>query len=105
MLPPRTELVGADEPDHQGYSGGQANMNHDEDARLMSFLSGLVCGAAVGAAVALLMAPEPGKKTRKRIHRAAEDLRETATDRWEDVADDVRDRVEEVLEGARKRFS
>jgi len=94
------------------HSGDQANMDHDgdtmhheEDTRLISFLSGLVCGAAVGAAVALLMAPEPGRKTRKRIHRAAEDLRETATDRWEDVADEVRDRVEEVLEGARKRLS
>ncbi len=80
-------------------------MEHDEEARFVSFLTGLVCGAAIGAAAALLMAPESGRKTRKRLHRAAEDLRETATDRWDEVADDVRERVEEALEGARKRFS
>jgi gas vesicle protein len=80
-------------------------MDHEEDTHVTSFLSGLICGAAIGAAVALLMAPDSGRKTRKRIHRAAEDLRETATDRWDEVADDVRDRVEEVLDGARKRMN
>ena len=76
-----------------------------DDSRLFNFLAGFVCGATAGAAVALLVAPEPGRKTRKRIHRAAEDFREGATDRWDEVADDVRNRVEEALDGARKRFS
>jgi gas vesicle protein len=80
-------------------------MEYDDDARLFNFLSGLICGAAIGAGVALLMAPDSGKKTRKRIHRAADDLRDTATDRWEDITEEVRDKVDEALTTARKRFS
>lgn len=73
-----------------------------DDGRLFNFLSGLVCGAAIGAGVALLMAPDTGKKTRKRIHRAAGDLRDNAQDRWDELADDVRGRVDEALAGAKK---
>lgn len=79
-------------------------MEYDDDGRIFNFVSGLICGAAIGAGVALLLAPEPGKKTRKRIGRAAEDLRDDATERWDDLADEVRDRVDEVLSGARKRL-
>jgi gas vesicle protein len=80
-------------------------MEYDDDARVFNFISGLMAGAALGAGLALLMAPSAGKKTRKRITRGAEDLRERATDRWDELADDVRDRVDEALATARKRFS
>jgi len=80
-------------------------MDYDDDARMFNFISGLICGAAIGAGAALLMAPTTGKKTRKKITRGADDLREKAADRWDDLADDVRDRVDEALSTARKRFS
>jgi gas vesicle protein len=79
-------------------------MEYDDDARLLNFLSGLICGAAIGAGAALLMAPNSGKKTRKRLHRAGEDLRENAAERWEDLADEVRERVDEVLAVAKNRL-
>lgn len=80
-------------------------MEYNDDARLFNFVSGLVCGAAIGAGLALLMAPDSGRKTRRRLGRAAEDLREDASDRWDELSDEVRDRVDEALSGARKRFS
>ncbi len=80
-------------------------MEYEQDARTFNFVTGLICGAAIGAGVALLMAPESGKRTRKKITRAAEDLRENATDRWEDIADEVREKVDEALDGAKKRFN
>ncbi len=80
-------------------------MEYEQDARTFNFVTGLICGAAIGAGVALLMAPESGKRTRKKITRAAEDLRENATDRWEDIADEVREKVDEELDGAKKRFN
>jgi gas vesicle protein len=80
-------------------------MEHEEGPDIVGFVAGLICGAAIGAGIALVLAPDSGKKTRKRIQRAATDLKETAADRWDDVAEDVKGRVDEVLEGARKRFS
>lgn len=80
-------------------------MEYEDDARAFNFVSGLICGVAIGAGVALLMAPESGKRTRRRITRQAGHLREDASGRWEDIADEVRGRVDEALSGARKRFS
>jgi len=80
-------------------------MEHEEDAQVLGFVTGMILGAAIGAGIALLLAPDAGKKTRKRLQKAAVDLRDTAADRWDEVAEDVKERVEEVLDGARKRFS
>ena len=80
-------------------------MAYDDGTKFSSFLAGLVLGVAVGAGVALVLAPETGQRTRRRLKRAAGDLKETAVDRWDDLADEVRGRVDEVLEGARSRLS
>lgn len=45
-----------------------------------SFATGLAIGALVGATVALLFAPAPGKVTRKKLKRRLEDARELAED-------------------------
>jgi gas vesicle protein len=81
-------------------------MEYDEHStQVMNFVSGLVLGAVIGAGVALLTAPESGRRTRKRLRRAAGDVRDTATDRWDDLADEVKGRVDDAFKGARKRFS
>jgi gas vesicle protein len=41
---------------------------------LSSFMAGLLAGAVVGGAVALLYAPQSGKETRDQIKRKFEDL-------------------------------
>jgi gas vesicle protein len=74
-----------------------------EDGGQFNFVAGMVCGALIGAGVALLMAPDSGKKTRKRLGRAADDLKESAADRWDEIADDVREKVEDALATAKKR--
>jgi gas vesicle protein len=43
-----------------------------------SFAAGLAIGALVGATVALLLAPAPGRVTRKKLKRHLEDAREFA---------------------------
>lgn len=53
---------------------------------LLTFLS----GAAIGAGLALLFAPQTGEETRKQIKDAAEK-----------AADEVKDRSEKVAHGAR----
>jgi gas vesicle protein len=63
----------------------------------------LLVGLGIGAVTALLLAPDTGRKTRKRLRRRYEDAREMfgdfseqAGDAWDkgsDWADDTRERV------------
>lgn len=67
------------------------------------FLTALGIGAAAGAAIALLYAPQAGEKTRRQLRRGMED----ASDRIRDTASNVSDsaakyykRSREVVEDA-----
>jgi gas vesicle protein len=44
--------------------------------------------------VALLLAPNAGKKTRRKLIRGLSQAREEASGRWDDISDDVRSAVE-----------
>ncbi|MFH1765024.1 MAG: YtxH domain-containing protein [Gemmatimonadota bacterium] len=79
-------------------------MTEGHEEQLVGFIAGLLLGAAIGATAALLSAPQTGRRTRRRLGRAAMDIRKTTGDRWEDVAEEVRTRVDEVLQGARDRI-
>ncbi len=79
-------------------------MDYDHEAHSLTFVSGFLLGAMLGAGIALLLAPEAGMKTRRRIRRVAGELRDSAGDHWEDLADDVKERVDDAVKGARKRF-
>jgi gas vesicle protein len=79
-------------------------MEYDHEAQVFNFVSGLVLGAVIGAGVALLTAPQSGNRTRRRIRRAAVDVRDNASDRWEDLADEVKVRVDDALQVAKKKF-
>ncbi|MCZ6480484.1 MAG: YtxH domain-containing protein [candidate division NC10 bacterium] len=67
--------------DYRGFGGA---------ALTLAFL----LGGPLGVCFALLYAPESGRRTRERIRRQTEGLRERAVD----VAEDVRERVDELLE-------
>jgi len=60
-----------------------------QDDRTRSILVALVVGGLVGAGVALLLAPQSGKRTRQQIADLAEDLKDYATD----LTDKVRTKV------------
>jgi gas vesicle protein len=80
-------------------------MEYDEHStQVVNFVSGLVLGAVIGAGVALLTAPQSGRRARRRIRRAAVGVRSQAGDRWDELADDVKTRVDDALAGARSRF-
>ena len=80
-------------------------MSEGHEDQLVGFVAGLLLGAAIGATAALLSAPQTGRRTRRRLGRAALEIRKSTGDRWENVADDVRTRVDEVLQGTRDRLS
>jgi gas vesicle protein len=68
-------------------------MYYDEDSGAVSFLAGMLLGVVIGASMALLTAPQSGRKTRKRLVRAVSQVRDTATDHWDDLTDEVQDAV------------
>ncbi len=60
-------------------------------------------GAVVGGIVALLLAPEKGEVTRRRISDGAVDLYDRSRDWADNVSHDVRDRSEHVADRAREK--
>lgn len=66
------------------------------------FVLGVAIGALIGAGVALLLAPDSGKRTRRRIRRSAEDLSDAAGDRLQTVADDARQLAEDARKAAER---
>lgn len=76
----------------------------DSDREAVSFVSGLVLGAIIGAGVAMLTAPQPGRKTRKRIRKTAKRIQGDASDRLDDLAGEIKDKVDEAVVAARDRL-
>lgn len=75
-------------------------MYYDEDSGAIHFIAGMFLGALVGVSLALLAAPQSGKRTRKRLVRAVSTARTAAGDRWEDLAD----QVQRAQQAGRKRI-
>jgi len=74
-------------------------MARDQGSDFGAFVSGFFIGGLVGAAVALLMAPQSGEETRTMIRDKSIELR----DQMEATADEARARAEELAQEARER--
>ncbi len=55
-----------------------------------SFITGIVVGAAVGAGMALLLAPSSGEETRRAIRKKVKGISRDAADGWVSTRQDVR---------------
>lgn len=75
-------------------------MYYDEDGGTLNFLAGVAVGALLGAAVALVVAPDPGRRIRKRVRETAEDLGETAGEKLHGAAEDVRHLADDARKAA-----
>lgn len=72
-----------------------------------SFLIGLLSGAAIGAALGILYAPDKGEVTRKKIAKKAEDLKDDLYDKMEDMKDYFNEslgHVKEKVEGLKDKM-
>ena len=79
-------------------------MDSDQERQVASFVTGLILGAVIGAGVAMLTAPQPGRKTRRRIRRSAKRVRGSAADRFDNLASELKGKVDEAVEVARERL-
>lgn len=82
----------------------------DNDSDLGAFLAGFVIGGLVGAATALILAPQSGQEIRDQIASKSRELRESGEDRvrhYRQVADDYthqyRDRAGKAITDTRSR--
>lgn len=69
------------------------------------FMSGVMWGALIGAALGVLYAPEPGEKTRKKLQKVSEDVKEKGQKLYaesKDLAEDVKVAAQPLLEELEK---
>ncbi|MEX2143734.1 MAG: YtxH domain-containing protein [Anaerolineales bacterium] len=78
-------------------------MSERTDGDFGSFLSGLLMGGIIGAAVALLMAPQSGEETRKLIRERSIELRDMGSDALEKAAAEARAKANELTKLAREQ--
>jgi gas vesicle protein len=62
-------------------------MNENNDGEFGAFLAGFVIGGLVGAAAALILAPQSGSETRSQIASKTHDLREAGDRRMHQARD------------------
>lgn len=82
----------------------------DHDSNFGSFLAGFIFGGLVGAATALILAPQSGRATRKQIADMGNEVRDESMEKFENVrgmadtyAREYRDMAESVITDTRER--
>jgi gas vesicle protein len=86
---------------------GQSELRERSSGRTGDFLAGVICGAAIGAAVGLLLATKPGEELREQIADSARRFRRKVSDTYGQAADgvnDVLDRSREAVRRGREEF-
>lgn len=74
----------------------------DQSSSPYSFAVGLLCGAAIGAAIGILAAPKSGAEMRSSLAGSANRLRRSFHERYDQAADMVDRVVEDGREAMRR---
>jgi gas vesicle protein len=69
-------------------------MYYDESPQAFNFVAGFVMGVALGAGLALILAPQSGRRTRRRLAHVVAGARHVAGSQLEDWGSDVRSAVD-----------
>ena len=67
--------------------------HYEEESGGGGFVFGLLCGAALGAAVGLMFAPKAGSELRQTLYDSTGDIRKKATDAYGQATQTVNDYV------------
>jgi len=91
-----------------GRTGGQgarprAQTSTPREGRATVFTAGLLVGLAIGAGIALLVAPQSGAEARQALARRGRRLRHRGADAWEDLRDELRRVTRRRAESRRQR--
>jgi gas vesicle protein len=70
-------------------------------------LWGFLAGAAIGGALGILLAPDKGSETRKKIMEKGNDLSDAVKDKFNDVKDrfnDVKEKFNDVVDEVKENY-
>lgn len=90
---------------HEDHERDDLSLEEREHHGARNVLFGLLAGAAIGAAVALLLAPDSGERTRRRLTEGARRLRDEAGDQVGEWKDSARQELRRRQRQARKKFN
>jgi gas vesicle protein len=68
-------------------------------------LAGVLLGAAAGAVLGVLFAPDKGSETRKKISKKGADLRDSFKNRMNDLVDDLTNHYEEAKDETKDKMA
>lgn len=65
-------------------------------------VAALLVGAVAGALTGLLLAPESGDKTRRKLNKSAKDMIDDLEDAWEESAEKIKSLADSAVEEIEK---
>ncbi|HEV7231274.1 MAG TPA: YtxH domain-containing protein [Bacteroidia bacterium] len=75
-------------------------MSNSESTGSAKVIGALIAGAAAGAALGILFAPDKGSETRKKIFKGAKDMACDVTDRVKETVEQVYNKAENAFASA-----
>lgn len=69
--------------------------------RAILFLGGVVCGALVGAAAGMLLAPQPGRETQEYLRKRLDEIKAEAMEAYEARRKELLEEFERAKRGIR----
>ena len=76
-------------------------MYYREESHTAYFLAGMAVGLLLGAGIAMISAPQSGRRTRRKIRHAVSGASGQVGDAWEDWGDELKS----ALEAGRRRLN
>jgi len=70
-------------------------MYYRDESHTAYFLGGMAIGLLLGAGIAMLTAPQTGRRTRRRLKSAVGGAVGSLGERWEDLGDELKAAVEQ----------